>query len=145
MNLQLDKDAIILFVVVAFLVWYLFSSKEDLSDYTLDSDTDLNPIGAIVFEHADFKGKSVKLRLGKHSTKGQYGTQMLLKLGLPNDSISSIKVLPGFEVHSFEHDNGKGKQLTSIKSVNFRSKEWNDKVSSIEVRKLKTPIVDTCT
>lgn len=117
--MELDRNTILLIIAVAVLAWYFFKSqpKEKL----------INEPPIIVYEHADFKGKSVGL------IPGAYNLAQLSKLGMLNDTISSIKITPGFKIRAFEHDNFQGRVLELTKSANYVGNEWNDVISSIQV------------
>jgi len=92
-----------------------------------------------IYEHCSYRGKS------RH-----VGKPMVLDihtLGLPNDTVSSVKVPKGFCLTLFEHAKFKGrylkvngpariKCLTKYKLAAKRT--WNDQVSSLKVSKCKT-------
>ncbi|MEY3403834.1 MAG: hypothetical protein RLZZ86_3456 [Cyanobacteriota bacterium] len=120
--MELDRNTVILIIALAVVAWYFLKSKEKL--------VNLSRVGVKVFEHADFKGKSVGL------LPGQYNLAQLAKLGMPNDSISSIQVMPGFKIRAFEHDNFQGRVLELHKSSNYIGNNWNDVISSIIITKL---------
>ena len=76
----------------------------------------------VVFTHADYKGKSQTLDVGRYDMKS-------LKVG--NDSISSVRVAPGYRVTLFEHEfDGSTKVVTS--DTRFLE-DFNDLTSSVVV------------
>ncbi|MCA9690825.1 MAG: RICIN domain-containing protein, partial [Myxococcales bacterium] len=84
-----------------------------------------------IFEHANFQGRSSVLGIGKHDING---------LGIPNDSLSSLKVPQGLVVIMYEHANFEGMQRVYFEDSSFVGNDWNDKVSSIVVRQLGVAI-----
>ena len=77
---------------------------------------------AVVYEH-DFHGRYQNLWPGSYT---------LSQLTLRNDSISSVRVPPGWRVWLYEHDfAGRWKLLTS--DTNFAGTDFNDVTSSIVV------------
>lgn len=125
--MELDRNTVILIIALAVVAWYFLKSKEKYDPsvvYPLAKFT--RPV-VLVFEHADFKGKSIGL------VPGQYNASQLAKLGMPNDSISSIKITPGFKIRAFEHDNFKGRVLELHQSSNYIGNNWNDVISSIVI------------
>jgi hypothetical protein len=56
-------------------------------------------------------------------------------VGIPNDSISSIKIPSGAVVELYEHDNFEGSQIEFKNDVkNLVDFSWNDRASSIVVK-----------
>jgi len=90
-----------------------------------------NQVVAVIYEHANFQGRSQQLRVGRYNMN---------QIKLPNDSISSIKILAGYRVRLYEHVNFGGanhawrnpdsKGWGNVKYVGDR---WNDKASSLIV------------
>jgi hypothetical protein len=94
------------------------------------------------FTDCNFAGKTVALGPGKYATPES--------IGLPNDSISSLKVPKGLSVTIYEDNDFKGKQknfwaknekmeascLTSVKTSTgiFNTVTWNDRTSSIIIQ-----------
>lgn len=97
-----------------------------------------------MFEHCDFKGKNVSKGVGSYDTG---------RMGIENDSISSILVRPGYKVTVYEHDKldkhvGTNRRRTFDTDVNclydikFNAKRgvepetWNDRISGYVVEKV---------
>ena len=91
-----------------------------------------------VYEHCNFKGFKSTLPVGN------YDLNDLKDRGIINDDISSLKVKKGYEVIVYEHHHFSGK------SLKFRNNDkclvnnnFNDRISSIRVRKIPKPKVAT--
>jgi hypothetical protein len=83
-----------------------------------------NPPAVQVFEHCDYIGRSIDLGVGSYK----------LPFGMPNDTISSVKVPNGMKVTLFEHDNFQGRSITLTQdSQCLTNQNFNDTVSSIKV------------
>ncbi len=97
-----------------------------------------------VYSGANYTGNSAKLN------EGPYNLQDLIKLGILNDTISSIKVAPGYVVTLFSDENFVGESKVLDKSSPDFSQLFfsptrpvNDTFSSliIESQSSKTPVV----
>lgn len=84
-----------------------------------------------LYEHCNYEGRVVEKGIGKYDMNA---------IGLPNDSISSIRVPPGRKIRIYEHAGfgGLSKEVTSDISclVHERmdgNRTWNDQISSFEV------------
>jgi hypothetical protein len=93
---------------------------------------------ASVYEHHEYQGWVVHLHVGN------YTLSQLINLGFRNDSVSSVRVLPGYRVLLYEHDNFRGDVLNVTGDAprmrelirdRRRGRTWNDVVSSIKVIK----------
>lgn len=84
-----------------------------------------------IFEHADYQGRSSVLGVGTHK---------LADLGIPNDSLSSLRVPQGLMVTLFEHEGTQGSYRVYFEDCSFVGGDWNDRVSSIVVRQLGVAI-----
>ena len=82
--------------------------------------------------HSGTGGATVSKPVGRYDVK---------EMGLPNDSISSIKVTPGYRVIVYEHGNfgGRSRTFTSdvpcladVREGNWNW-NWNDQISSYVV------------
>ena len=87
---------------------------------------------AAFFEHCDYIGTKICLR------PGMYDKNELRRLGLKNDTLSSVRP-NGFMVKLYEH-NGSGRTIILTEStkclktkIMTLTKNWNDQVSAIEV------------
>jgi arabinoxylan arabinofuranohydrolase len=92
-------------------------------------------IAASVYKHHYYEGNSGFLNVGA------YNINELKKANISNDDISSLKVLPGYEVVLYEHDNYQGSWVTFKDNIdNFVYEKFsngqplNDKVSSMIIR-----------
>ncbi len=80
-----------------------------------------------IFEHSHYKGKSSTIGIGKHN---------LNELGIPNDSLSSLRVPQGLVVITYEHNNFEGAQRIYFEDTKSVGSGFHDKVSSIIIRKI---------
>mgnify|MGYP001085696504 CR=1 FL=1 len=93
------------------------------------SNTNRNSLRPIkIYVHRDFKGKYQALGVGNYNM-GQ------LRIG--NDQLSSIKVPRGYKVRVYEHANFKGRYRDFVGSSVFVGNQWNDRVSSIKVMRIR--------
>lgn len=83
----------------------------------------------LLFEHRDFAGATWAIGPGSKAvlTEEPY---------ISNDTISSVKVPPGYELILYEHINFQGKERRITGNVAFLGDEWNDIASSLQVRKV---------
>lgn len=79
--------------------------------------------GVVIYENTDYDGKMKVLGVGEYNIN---------ELGIPNDTLSSLKVDPGFQITLYEHENFKGKTAIYTKDSPDVGK-FNDKTSSIIV------------
>lgn len=84
-----------------------------------------------LFEHNDYQGRSSVLGVGTHR---------MGDLGIPNDSLSSLRVPQGLMVTLWEHEAYQGAQLVYFEDAPAMAPGWNDRVSSIVVRHLGVAI-----
>ncbi len=80
-----------------------------------------------LFEHANYKGRRSKFG------PGRWDIHQLGPVG--NDRVSSLVVPPGMEVVVFEHAAFRGKRRVYRNNANFVGHAFNDKVSSLIVRR----------
>jgi len=78
-----------------------------------------------LYEHANFRGQS------RSFAEGSY---RMGRLGIPNDSLSSLRVPAGLEVELYEHEGFRGRKKVVRGDVHFLH-TFNDEVSSIRVRR----------
>ena len=84
--------------------------------------------GAQVFADANYSGASATLKVGS------YTMAQLQAAGIANDSVSSIKVAPGYQVTAYEHDNFTGTAWTfTSNNPDLRPTGNNDVISSLQV------------
>ena len=88
----------------------------------------LRPGGSVLFyEHEKYGGKVWVVPPGSY--------RWVEDVGIPNDSITSIKVPKGYKCKIFEHAdfNGLAREITG--SIANLGDDWNDKMSSLKVYK----------
>lgn len=79
---------------------------------------------ATIFEDPQFRGRSAELVVGRYDAR---------RLGIANDSLSSLRVPQGLRVTLFEHDGFAGRSKQFGGDAPFVGKEFNDQTSSIVV------------
>jgi hypothetical protein len=90
---------------------------------------------AIIYEHSNFQGRSQELIPGSYN---------MASLGIPNDSLSSLKVKKGLKVTLYEHESFCGRSKTFTADAAWVGDDFNDITSSIEVEELaSTPNTKT--
>lgn len=67
---------------------------------------------------------------------GTYTMAQMIGNGLPDDAISSFSVPAGYQVILFWDDNFTGASITKTASESWIGTEWNDKVTSLIVKKI---------
>src|SRR6056300_1162584 len=95
--IRLNKKHLILVLIVVLVVslGYYFTKK--MSNNNVLEFFQSQEIGAIVYEHAGFKGWNIKFPVGA------FGCGDIKVMGGKNDQISSIKVLPGYNAILYQH------------------------------------------
>lgn len=110
--------------------------NDKISSMVIDYKTDVtfNNSAAIVYEHADFSGRSLELR------PAIYTVDYLTYFGF-TDCISSIKLAPGYAITLYDDDWFTGKSVMLNSEVNDLSDvkaggldNWNDKTKFIEIK-----------
>ena len=87
---------------------------------------------ATFYVHCDYQGESFSLGVGRHDIN---------QMGIPNDSLSSIKIPSGLKVTIFEHGGFQGRSLEMTADepcLSNRTKDglnFNDKTSGIIIEK----------
>jgi len=84
-------------------------------------------IVVIAYEHKDYGGSSQRF------TIGNYPKLSAFKM---NDKISSFKIDPGYRVIGYIDENYKGASRIFEGDIDFVGKDFNDKISSLEVKKM---------
>jgi S1-C subfamily serine protease len=88
--------------------------------------------GVYFYQHINYNGYHVNI-----STHGDYNLEDMVRLGIKNDDVSSIKIIGNYEVYIYEHHNYSGRSYKLTSSIsNFVNIGWNDLISSIKVRKI---------
>ncbi|MDP4179713.1 MAG: alpha-L-fucosidase [Bacillota bacterium] len=84
--------------------------------------------GATFYPDVDYAGSAVTL------TPGSYTTAQLSAAGIPNNSVSSIRVPSGMQVEVYDGDNFSGtKWIFNADNTNFVSAGCNDLMSSVKI------------
>lgn len=79
---------------------------------------------AIIYQHGYFQGHSQELVPGSYNINN---------LGIPNDSLSSLKVEKGLQVTLYEHANFQGRAKIFTGDTEWVGEDFNDITSSIKV------------
>ncbi len=78
------------------------------------------------FTDCPFSGSSVSLDIGDYNMN---------QIGLPNDSISSLRVPSGLQIILYEHSNFEGASVAITSDATcLTDRGWNDRASSLKVR-----------
>jgi len=81
-----------------------------------------------VFSECNYRGQSVRLQ------KGKYSAAQLRKLGLADNTLSSLKVPDGMTIELYENDFFRGNSGTLGANSECLVKRFNDQVSSVVVK-----------
>lgn len=65
--------------------------------------------------------------------EGSFNTSAMNSYCLPDNWLSSLKVLPGYKVICYVDDNFGGSSYTWTSSTTYVGADWNDKISSIKI------------
>ena len=84
---------------------------------------------AIIYEHANYQGRSQEIGPGSYLLKD-------LKIG--NDILSSLKVPQGIKVTLYEHENFRGREKSFTEDTAYVGNDFNDITSSILVEPVVT-------
>jgi hypothetical protein len=104
---------------------------DDFNDITSNIKVEL--LKATVYEHANFQGISAELLPGSYGIGG---------FGLPNDTLSSLKVDKGLKVTLYEHGDGTGRSKTFTSDAAWVGDDFNDITSNIKVELLKATVYE---
>lgn len=86
----------------------------------------------VLFTKCEYQGRSAKLHAG------DYNLAQLVKLGIANNSISSIKIPKGFAITLYENDFLRGNAGKLQRSDNcLINDKFDDRVTSVSVRQLE--------
>lgn len=91
--------------------------------------------GVVVYEDANYSGASAALGVG------EYTLADLQKLGISNDSITSINLPLGYKVTVYQNDNFSGSSKV-YSDMQPKLVTWNDRISSIVVEEAEYFIVN---
>ena len=93
-------------------------------------DDQLNNAGMYVYQDADYKGS----QLGPFKFASPDISYDYLKDNNFNDQISSIRLDEPLQVVVYEHAKRDGDSTTFLASADYVGKDWNEKISSMEVQ-----------
>ncbi len=83
---------------------------------------------ATVYQHCGFRGYRVSVPVGSYDLK------RMRRLGIKNDDLSALSVLPGYRITIYEHAHFRGRSRTFGHNVKCLVKHgFNDKISSFIV------------
>lgn len=102
------------------------ASLGDFNDKTSSLKIERIPV---VYIDANYKGAAVGLDVGSYSVSD------LVAKGIPNDSISSLKVPSGYKVTLYEHGDFRGATKVLLGDTSYLGNDFNDKTSSIKVER----------
>lgn len=101
---------------------YVGNQNDRVKKYNRNYNTNFRQDGVTVYNDDNFQGNSQTLNIGYFRSN---------RLGIGNDSMSSIYIPDGFKVTIYEDDNFRGKSRVLTGKVDDLGEEWNDKVSSM--------------
>lgn len=124
--------------VVGGFFWVYNDETWNLSKYAIATNSifgsvqqiPTDSVVAAFCENMDYGGYNVNLKLGK------YRTLDMVKFGLANNDISSLKVKPGYKITLYSDDNFLGDSLVSTKSVKWIGEAFNDITSSLKIEQI---------
>jgi hypothetical protein len=113
----------ILLVFMAGAVTVSFASAAELDENCI----------AVVYTAEGFRGTSWRIyKTGKYD--------LWQGFNLPNDSISSIRVRPGYSVTIYEHIDFEGGSTTVRQDASALGRKWKRQASSLEVKRLEESV-----
>jgi hypothetical protein len=134
-RLKFDRNTIIMIAVLVALAWYFFFRQEE--NFAIGKQSRglvaqargiVTEYGALFYTDNNFKGRYIAV------APGQYNTRALKNLGLDDNTISSIKIEPGFVIQGFQNDNFRGPSVTFGMSQTTLPKNFNNQFSSLIIR-----------
>jgi len=104
------------------------TSCTQLAEWDLTQAPIANPV--TVYQHCDYTGTAISLPVGR------YALTDLAAKGVPNDSVSSIKVAAGYQATLYQHDQFGGTALTLTgDDACLVDNSFNDQLSSLVIAK----------
>ena len=101
------------------------SGVQAQSSYQQNNRYNSADANVIVYKDCEFRGESRSIPVGDYINMGAFD--------FSNDSISSIRVPPGFEVTLYKDDRFRGDFSRVDRDIYCFDKSWNDQVSSLRV------------
>ncbi|MDX9918796.1 MAG: T9SS type A sorting domain-containing protein [Paludibacter sp.] len=126
--------------VVGGFFWVYNDETWNLSKYAIATnrifgsllETPIDSIVAVSCEDKDYGGYNINLKIGN------YKTLDMVRYGLANNDVSSLKVKPGYKVTLYSEDNFAGDSLVFIRSSSWIGDAFNDKTSSLKIEYINT-------
>ena len=108
--------------------WTTRIKQEEKRNVTINQSCKTTNKGVATFYvDADYSGNAVSLE------EGTYTKSQMAEYCINDNSISSIKVLPGYKVTTFIDDNFNGTSKSWTGNVSNTGGTWNDVISSIKI------------
>lgn len=82
----------------------------------------------VIYEHANYKGASKELDAGNYD---------ICQMGIPNDTLSSLRVPSGMKATLYEHAHFAGRTKTFTSDTDWVGNDFNDITSAIKVEALE--------
>lgn len=126
--------------VVGGFFWVYNDETWNLSKYAIATnrifgsllETPIDSIVAVSCEDKDYGGYNINLKIGN------YKTLDMVRYGLANNDVSSLKVKSGYKVTLYSEDNFAGDSLVFIRSSSWIGDAFNDKTSSLKIEDINT-------
>ncbi|MCX4241083.1 beta/gamma crystallin-related protein [Paraliomyxa miuraensis] len=110
--------------------------NDTVSSLIIEKLEDAVPLSPVVlFQHQNFGGNSQRLEVGEYDVR---------QLSIGNDVVTSLRVLPGYEVTLYENAGFSGNSRTYSADTAYIGSDFNDKTSSVIVRRAqaaKPPVI----
>ncbi len=124
--------------VVGGFFWVYNDETWNLSKYAIMTNsifgsllqTPTDSIVAVFCEDMDYGGYNINMKLGK------YRTLDMVKYGLADNDISSLKVRPGYKITVYRNDNFTGDSLVFTSSSRWIGDAFNDITSSLKIEQI---------
>jgi hypothetical protein len=115
----------------------LKSSQPDIVLHPVPGEVTDKVTKVTIYEHANYQGNSQDLTTGRYDND-------LGQLSIGNDTLSSLKVRPGFAVRLYEHWHFQGRYIDVTMDTPAVPMFWNDRTSSLIVYPVvdKPPVID---
>lgn len=81
----------------------------------------------MIYEHANYQGAGYELAEGSYDVN---------RMGLANDTLTSLQVPPGMKVTLYEHSGFTGRSKTFTQNTSYVGDDFNDSTSSIRVERV---------
>ena len=78
----------------------------------------------IIYEHSNYRGAAQAMGVGQYN---------MSRIAIGNDTLSSLRIPPGWSVTLYEHSNFGGRRKTFTRDTSFVGNEFNDWASSLVI------------